>query len=147
VLDSGNLDRSTPDDRIRGSRTVKTKPIALLTGTASSKKRKRRSKSISKALQRPLVSEESAAENVPLSTTIQIALPVVVGNTYLKFENIDLEDLMVASPFFLRFLYKRNLCFICQAPKSKRFDEYVPLHSVCISTDSGLNGPHQIMLL
>ena len=79
------------------------------------------------------VSQHSPAVSRQNAITASQSLPFVVGKTYLKMENIDLdlEELLV---FFFQNQTKSNLnrpsCVLNQAPKAKFSMEYIPLLEV-----------------
>ena len=89
-------------DEVAPLQKKRSRKIISIPSTSSAKPDKkniRHSKSNSKISRRSLVSKEQT----PIAATRE--LPLVMGNTYLKVENFDLEELSVKNFFFFGNFY------------------------------------------
>ena len=71
------------------SKTLDASPLILSAPNERQQKKSRKSTSMSKALSIPLELEQQ------MTSSSHRHLPLIVGNTYLKVENINLNELMV----------------------------------------------------
>jgi hypothetical protein len=92
-------------DEVAPLQKKRSRKIISIPSTSSAKPDKkniRHSKSNSKISRRSLVSKEQT----PIAATRE--LPLVMGNTYLKVENFDLEELSVKKKLFLEVFIHLN---------------------------------------